>query len=151
MSYWNSWNGDNCPVYGTERVKVVYRNGYTAVGRADTFNWSHEWGDGDIVSYKVLVDDLSRIGKNGNAGEHCQDPAPDPYDKYRRYVGHLSVIDIYQVCHLFGVDDPSGATQHAIKKLLLSGQRTGGKPMRQDLEEARDAIARRLEIADEDS
>lgn len=71
------------------------------------------------------------------------------HSHYKKDVSGLSMIDVYRVCDLFGVQDPSGATQHAIKKLLLPGQR-GGKPMRQDLQEAVDSLNRRIQMLDED-
>lgn len=68
------------------------------------------------------------------------------YPKYFRDVADLKEIDVYGVCQLFGVSDASGALHHAIKKLLLSGVRTGGKSARKDIEEARDTLNRYLEI-----
>lgn len=68
------------------------------------------------------------------------------YPKYYKEVGTLTEVDTYAVCHLFKVGDHSGAIQHATKKLLLSGVRTGGKTMRQDIKEARDTLTRWLEL-----
>ena len=68
------------------------------------------------------------------------------YPKYYKSVAHLPEIDIYAVHHLFGINDPSGALQHASKKLLLSGVRTGGKSAYKDIEEARDTLTRWLQI-----
>lgn len=71
-------------------------------------------------------------------------------NKYLRPVGQRTHIDVYDVCEIFCVDDPSGATQHAIKKLLCSGIR-GYKDRLQDLREAVQAVDRRiamLEITD---
>lgn len=68
------------------------------------------------------------------------------YPKYYRDVSHIDSIDVYGVCQLFGVSDASGALHHAIKKLLLSGVRTGGKSARKDIEEARDTLNRYLEF-----
>ena len=47
---------------------------------------------------------------------------------------------------LFQIDDCSGAIQHASKKLLLSGVRTGGKSKYDDIREARDTLNRWLQI-----
>ena len=69
---------------------------------------------------------------------------------YFKDVTHLTEIDVYRVCELFRVDDPSGATQHALKKLLLPGQRGAGKDRRKDLQEAAETILRRIEMMDED-
>lgn len=72
------------------------------------------------------------------------------HSHYFKPVRHLTEIDVYRVCDLFQVNDPSGATQHAIKKLLLPGQRGGGKDMRKDMQEAVDTLVRRLAMLDED-
>lgn len=68
------------------------------------------------------------------------------YPKYYRCVADLEMIDVYQVHKLFGVNDPSGAIQHASKKLLLSGMRTGNKSQFKDIKEARDTLSRWLEM-----
>tara|TARA_B100002003_G_scaffold145063_1_gene134395 strand:- start:413 stop:688 length:276 start_codon:yes stop_codon:yes gene_type:complete len=52
-------------------------------------------------------------------------------------------IDVYDVLTAFGVTNP--ATQHAIKKLLMPGQR-GAKDVLTDLEEARQSIVRAQQI-----
>ena len=64
-------------------------------------------------------------------------------NKYVRSVGNRTRVDVYDVCEIFCVDDPSGATHHAIKKLLCSGQR-GYKDRLQDLREAVQAVERRI-------
>ena len=70
----------------------------------------------------------------------------EKYPKYYKPVGHLKEIDVYAVHQLFGIDDSSGALQHASKKLLLSGVRTGGKSFYKDIQEARDTLTRWLEL-----
>lgn len=70
------------------------------------------------------------------------------HSHYFKDVSRLTELDVYMVCELWQVDDASGATQHAIKKLLLPGQRGGGKDRVRDLREARDTINRRLELLD---
>lgn len=71
------------------------------------------------------------------------------HSHYHKDVSHLSSIDVYRVCQLFGVEDPSGAIQHAIKKILMPGSR-GVKSTRQDLLEAVDSLNRKIEMMDED-
>lgn len=71
------------------------------------------------------------------------------YPKYFRDVSHLTHIDVYAVHQLFGINDPSGCIQHASKKLLLSGTRTGGKSALDDIREARDTLNRYLEMHNE--
>lgn len=89
------------------------------------------------------VVDLLEIGER-NAS------LPELYPQYYKDVRHLDHIDVYQVHHLFQINDPSGCLQHAGKKILLSGVRTGGKHKRKDIQEARDTLTRWLEIHGED-
>lgn len=73
-------------------------------------------------------------------------PMAEKYPQYYKKVGQLTEIDVYAVHHLFDIQDPSGAIQHASKKLLLSGVRTGGKSQFKDIKEARDTLTRWLEL-----
>ena len=75
-----------------------------------------------------------------------QQSMSEKYPKYFKDVGTLTEVDVYAVHHLFQINDPSGAVQHASKKLLLSGVRTGGKSMRKDISEARDTLTRWLQL-----
>lgn len=68
------------------------------------------------------------------------------YPNYYKSVVHLDAIDVYAVHSLFNIQDPSGALQHASKKILLSGVRTGGKSVVNDIKEARDTLTRWLEL-----
>ena len=68
------------------------------------------------------------------------------YPQYFKDVSELAEVDVYAIHHLFEVDDPAGCIQHASKKLLLSGVRTGGKSKYQDIQEARDTLNRWLEL-----
>lgn len=70
------------------------------------------------------------------------------YPKYYKDVRHLDAVDVYRVHRLFNVTD--NELHHASKKILLCGVRTGGKPIRKEIEEARDTLNRWLEIQDED-
>lgn len=72
------------------------------------------------------------------------------YPHYYKDVRDYDFMDVYAVHKVFGVQDPSGAIQHASKKLLLSGVRTGGKSMLKDIMEARDTLNRWLELHQED-
>lgn len=73
------------------------------------------------------------------------------HNHYFKDVERLTEVDVYRVCQLFNIDDPSGAIQHAIKKLLLPGQRGAGKDRRKDIQEAVDTLTRKLEMMDEDA
>lgn len=68
------------------------------------------------------------------------------YPQYYKRVGDFEEVDVYAVHHLFQVQDPSGCVQHASKKLLLSGVRTGGKSQFKDIKEARDTLTRWLQL-----
>lgn len=70
-------------------------------------------------------------------------------EKYPQYYKDMSTeveMDVYLVHHKYEINDPSGALQHASKKILLSGVRTGGKSKFQDIKEARDTLTRWMEI-----
>lgn len=80
---------------------------------------------------------------------HRQTPAnAERYPHYYRSVSHLTHIDIYRLLDLFEVTD--SAASHAIKKLIAAGRR-GAKDALTDLNEARDTIARRIEMLHEDA
>lgn len=68
------------------------------------------------------------------------------YPKYYKDVSDVEELDVYHVHQIFNIQDPSGAIQHASKKLLLSGVRTGGKSFYDDIREARDTLNRWLQI-----
>lgn len=62
--------------------------------------------------------------------------------KYHKKI-RKETIDVYDVLVAFGVACP--ATQHAIKKLLMPGQR-GAKDSLQDLHEAKQSIDRAIQL-----
>lgn len=67
--------------------------------------------------------------------------------KYNRLIkgqmGASAVIDVYDVLKAFEVHNP--AIQHAVKKLLATGQR-GYKDRKQDISEAIDSLCRALDL-----
>lgn len=71
------------------------------------------------------------------------------YPKYYKDVSDVEEVDVYHVHQIFNIQDPSGAIQHASKKLLLSGVRTGGKSFYDDIREARDTLNRWLQLNSE--
>lgn len=89
-------------------------------------------------------DCLSNMAQVINAEKHQSLSAK--YPKYYKSVGHLTEIDVYTVHFLFDIQDPSGCLQHASKKLLLSGVRTGGKSAYDDIKESRDTLTRWLQL-----
>lgn len=80
-----------------------------------------------------------------NSNESAQSMS-ERYPAYFKDVGDLTEVDVYAVHHLFQINDCSGAIQHASKKLLLSGARTGNKSVYQDITEARDTLTRWLHL-----
>lgn len=94
---------------------------------------------------KVITDGLPNIVGHNRRGSDT--PMSFRYPKYYKQVpSGVTDIDIYMVCHMFQVNDYSGALHHAIKKILLPGTRTGGKSRIDDIKEARDTLTRWLEL-----
>lgn len=67
------------------------------------------------------------------------------HSHYHKNVSDYQTIDVYAVCKIFDVQDPSGCLQHAIKKLLVTGQR-GHKDRKTDIQNAIDTLNRLLEL-----
>lgn len=84
--------------------------------------------------------------KQACGDSYSSESMAEKYPAYYKSVSHLSEVDVYAIHQLFDIQDPSGAIQHASKKLLLSGVRTGGKSPYQDIKEARDTLNRWLEL-----
>ena len=140
-----------------------------------SFAWVHKGNMDEIMQYSIIgkieppswpEDRIDVIGQNGNTGEHYntvpfagveivtssqsndtyelqwseQDMAPK--NKYQRAIKGVTV-DVYDVLVAFGVTCPAMA--HAIKKMLMPGQR-GSKDAEQDKREAIQAIERSIEL-----
>ena len=89
------------------------------------------------------------LNTGGHKTKRREDDVPMSvrYPKYYKPVPEGTTdLDIYGVCKIFNMVDPSGALHHAIKKLLLPGIRTGGKSRYGDIKEARDTLNRWLEL-----
>jgi hypothetical protein len=75
------------------------------------------------------------------------------HSHYFKDVSHLREVDVYRLLHLFGVTDQ--AIGHAIKKLLLAGQRGRkaelGQTFEKDIGEALDTLKRWQEMREEDA
>tara|TARA_R110000782_G_scaffold270483_1_gene371820 strand:- start:26872 stop:27621 length:750 start_codon:yes stop_codon:yes gene_type:complete len=111
-------------------------------------------GEDPIIAYKLLgeMEILSNHPKANDAIANDRvlvEKVGSKHSHYFKDVSNLDTIDVYRICDLCEVNDSSGATQHAVKKLLCAGQR-GAKDKRKDLEEARDTIIRKLAMMDED-
>jgi hypothetical protein len=95
---------------------------------------------------------INNIGHNGATGEHYMKEVEDyvaaieeklqeePKSKYHKKLIHHGVtVDVYDVLYAYGVENP--AIAHAIKKMLMAGQR-GYKDFNQDIQEAIDSLQR---------
>jgi hypothetical protein len=90
---------------------------------------------------------IDEIGQNGNTGEHYEEVIK--HNHYFKNVTHLQYVDVYRVLDLFNVSDP--CMQHAIKKLLVAGERGAGKDIDKDIQEAIDSLERWKRMLKEDA
>lgn len=129
---------------------------YDLINEGIVYGLSEEYSDEGYSEYKFGdVEDgeeeycfTKELEKVLNGEFELNTKSEDVERKHSHYfkdVRHLDYIDIYQVCKLFEVDDPSHCTQHSIKKLLMSGKR-GAKDKMKDIIEARDTLNRYLQI-----
>jgi len=104
------------------------------------------------LSYPYLVDlGQGRVWTTDKEIELIKSSVPErKHSHYYKDVSGLDYIDVYAVCDLFEVDDPSGCMQHAIKKLLCSGKR-GVKSSEKDLQEAVDTLQRKIDMVRRDN
>lgn len=131
MSEWIEWKGGNCPT--TEKVEVKLKDDSISKGMGNTFSWNHVGVFADIIAYRYI-------------SEKPIKSFAELYPAYYKDISDHDEMDVY-LCHkVFDIQDPSGAIQHASKKLLLSGSRTGGKEAWKDIKEARDTLSRWLQL-----
>lgn len=155
---WIEWKGGECPVKAGTLIDVRYRSGRerwnvpamhmhdTSAGIMLGLNlWNNDGKDYNIIAYRLHrpqewpEDRMDVIGQNGNDGLHYD---AVPTNKYQRTIKGVTV-DVYDVLAAFGVT--CQARGHAIKKLLMAGQR-GHKDEARDLREAVQAIERSIEL-----
>jgi hypothetical protein len=74
---------------------------------------------------------------------------PRNHSHYFKSVEHLKHIDVYRILGLYNVTNP--CIQHAIKKLLVAGERGAGKDLIQDVQEAIDSLERWKRMLKEDA
>ena len=99
-----------------------------------------------VETNKDSCNEWTQIDMFNDAEDDSPISMSEKYPKYYKAVGEQTEIDVYSVHKMFEINDPSGAIQHASKKLLLSGARTGGKSNYQDVKEARDTLTRWLQL-----
>jgi len=102
------------------------------------------------------VEDLKYLGdywsiEKWDIATYSDDVAPKQREHlhYFKDVRHLDFIDVYRVLDLYEVTDQCIA--HAVKKLLVSGKRGGGKDMDRDIQEAIDSLERYKEMRREEN
>jgi hypothetical protein len=72
-----------------------------------------------------------------------QVPYELPMNVYqRKFKGHI--VDTYDIIHLFNITNPAAA--HALKKVLVTGGRGGGKSRKQDFSEAIKSLERAIQL-----
>lgn len=103
-------------------------------------------GRGGDFCQPCEINGSAQQGHSVAVGENQPLSLAQLYPKYFKDVSELDELDVYMTHELFQVNDCSGAIQHASKKLLLSGFRTGGKSKYDDIREARDTLNRWLQI-----
>jgi hypothetical protein len=145
---WIEWRGGECPVPNGTIVDVRMRRedeyGDTFTNEpCDDWDWSHANGDSDIVAYRVVPPEPPKR-------KQYRPFASDFNESGSKYLRKIAVtesgyVDVYAVLLAFNVTCP--ARQHAIKKLLCSGIRGKGD-VTQDLQEARDAVDRAIQLVD---
>lgn len=137
-----------CPVSPQTIVRVRGKSGSESECRAGNIYWCARSNDklfDTIVAYKI-VKEAQKAPDPVHAEAHsAPQRTPRRHLHYFKDVSQINEIDVYRVCELFGVDDPSGATQHAVKKILCAGQR-GAKDRAKDYQEAIDTLTRRVEM-----
>lgn len=124
----------------------------------EIFNKQHELNKQitDVNSRVLCINRTSRLDKlitnylMSLQSEASKQSNAVLYPHYFKDVSHLTEVDVYRVCQLFGVNDASGAKHHAIKKLLVSGNR-GAKDNLQDVIEARNTLNRLITLMEEDA
>ena len=141
---WIPYAGGGCPVAAGTQLEVRFADGTTHSGIAGDYYWC-SIGDGSVIAYRI-VKEIQQADEPVHAEAHSTPQrTPRRHSHYFKDVSQINEIDVYRVCDLFGVDDPSGATQHAVKKLLCAGQR-GAKDRAKDYQEAIDTLTRRVEM-----
>ena len=141
-----------------KRFHIRYRDGSvyedTDLDEFTIGEWRHANRHWDIMAYKIIGDIEQPKTAIELQAEEVGIPEPvqlvdDEQDeavssnKYQRTIKGVTV-DVYDVLAAFGVT--CQARGHAIKKLLMAGQR-GHKDEAQDLREAVQAIERSIELA----
>jgi hypothetical protein len=148
------WDGKTTEPPVSGRVEIIRKDGKIGMTYSDQVFWANNnFFISDIVAYRPLE---PQYDTKDVAFKKEDQPmkTEKPLNRYQRqlkkaYYSDVDlsactiVIDVYDVLKAFNATNP--ATQHAIKKLLASGQR-GYKDTQQDLDEAIQSIQRAKEL-----
>lgn len=153
---WLEWKYNAFTAAMNTLVEIMTSSGERMEGQAHHYDWSQDTPH-RITHYR-LIKPLVEHPRPEVVESEFKPITPMPvakpipmhelYPKYYRDVSKLISIDVYRVAELFGVTDSNVA--HALKKLMLPGDRTGGKTFKDDVREARNTLTRRLEMWAED-
>jgi len=152
-SDWIEWVGGECPV--SKHASVCWRGvGGREFGpiTADYLDWSNSGLSEPIEAYCYRLDDNTATPEEEEEWEVMEEKQNrQKYSAYFKDVRHLDYIDVYRTVSLFDCEKHGHAISHAAKKLLLTGVRTGGKNVEQEVQEAIDTLTRWLEMKREDA
>lgn len=135
------------------RFEARFRDGSIHKGETIEF-WDHQKQEDDVMGYRItgehynakpfaVVEIVTCSQSNDTYDLQWHERDTDQTNKYQRTIKGVTV-DVYDVLVAFGVTCPAMA--HAIKKMLMPGQR-GSKDADQDKREAIQAIERSIELA----
>ena len=147
---WIEWSGGECPVEINLVIQIKCRDGHFNAGEAGWFLWDHSGHNCDVIAYRYRIDN-TETPEEKEAWEAMEErQSRQKYSAYFKDVRHLDYIDVYRTVSLFDCEKHGHAISHAAKKLLLTGVRTGGKNVEQEVQEAIDTLNRWLEMREED-
>ncbi len=99
----------------------------------------------EFHSPKQKAEAVDKMDAHFKAKEPEESLLASLFPHYHRDTKGMASVDIYAIMHLFGITDDSGSLHHALKKLMVSGER-GVKPSSQDTKEAILSLIRYMEI-----
>lgn len=149
---WIEWGGGACPVEGYVCVEI--RVGAESTGIASDFDWSNKGSSLDVVRYYRCTEGGTPLNQAPASEQGRKHDAGKPRSKYHmeNLCKGVDEVDYYRVMDIFRIGRPrqvgDSAVEHAIKKLLIPGER-GAKGRIQDLEEAVRSIKEAIKMVEE--
>ena len=147
MSDWIEWHGGEQPVPDGTKVEVLLRDGDKGVEKAREWLWEHDYGEGDIVKYRVVsastppsIPDSSKSVPDSRI-EDMKREVKEVLAKYRTPVQiagtHYTSMTVEPIDIAY-LNDLS-AMQLKVLKYVLRYKNKGGV---EDLKKARDMLAK---------